>query len=160
VVAVAGIVLGFLLLRGGDDPGTTPLPPTAAGTQPTPQATPAPGTPPQQTGSAPSSPELVNFQITNALASDIEIGDRVVVYSDGQEVGVLEVSTTSTYAVLNVSAPPGENNYELEMDIWFTDGTEATLGGRGTLNAYEGATYAVAFTPSGSGYEVTLREVQ
>jgi hypothetical protein len=46
------------------------------------------------------------------------------------------------------------------MNIMLVDGTQASLGGRGTLNAYEGATYGIDIVPSGSSYEVTLREVQ
>jgi hypothetical protein len=144
VLAVAGIVLGVVLLGGGNDRDASPLP------------TP----PPEQTTTAPSSPTLVNMRITNVLASDLEVWDRVVVHSGGQTVGVLEVSTSSTYAELPVTAPPGANDYRLEMDIVFTDGTGTTLTGSGTLNAYEGATYSVASIPSGSGYEVTLQEVQ
>jgi hypothetical protein len=149
VLAVAGIVLGVVLLGGGDDSGTTTTGPAAS-----------PATAPAPTTAAPSSPTSVNLQITDVLNPDIEVWDRVVVYSDGQQVGTLEVSTTSSYAFLNVTAPPGQNNYELEMEITLVDGTQWSLGGRGTLNAYEGATYGIDITPSGSSYEVTLREVQ
>jgi hypothetical protein len=146
VVAVVAVVVGLVAVDWSAPPTETTADPAV-----TPPTTTAPSSP----GS--TAPATVNFQVWNYLDPSVEYGDRVTMYSQGREVGTLEVSPEATSDVLYLTAPAGPVDYELEMYMVFTDGTDASFGGEGTLDAYEGARYYVTATPSGSGYEVTLR---
>ena len=105
-----------------------------------------------------TSPADVSFQIVNALDPTVEIAEACTVFSQGRNVGTLNVDTSSPTATLPVTAPSGPVDYELSVTMQLVNGKIVDLGGKGTLNAYAGATYAVALTPSGSGFDVTLRE--
>jgi hypothetical protein len=146
VLAVVAVVVGLVAVNRPAPPTQTTADPTA-----TPSADAAPSSPES------TAPATVNFQVWSYLDPSVEFGDRVTMYSQGREVGTLEVTPEATSDVLYLTAPAGPVDYELEMYMVFADGTDASFGGEGTLDAYEGARYYVTATPSGSGYEVTLR---
>lgn len=100
----------------------------------------------------------MSFQIVNTLDPTLETAEACTVFSQGRNVGTLNVDTSSPTATLPVTAPPGPVDYELSVTMQLVNGQIVDLGGKGTLNAYAGATYAIALTPSGSGFDVTLRE--
>jgi hypothetical protein len=105
-----------------------------------------------------TSPADVSFQIVNSLDPTVETAEACTFYSQGRNIGTLNLDSTSPRATLPLTAPPGPVDYELSVTMQLVTGRIVEFGGKGTLNAYAGATYAVAFTPSGSGFDVTLRE--
>ena len=99
----------------------------------------------------------MTFEITTDLAADVVMQHEVIVYSEGQQVGSLFVSSNNPHDDLFLEAPQGSVPYQLEMIVTWLDGSQSRFGGEGTLNAYDGASYYVTLTPMGSDYQATLR---
>jgi len=132
VLAVAGMAIF--------DPGPPPPPPP-------PTSTPTP---------TPTDAGQVNFTITTSLAS-FEIAETTTVYSFGQEVGKLEISTSQPNDSLAMFADGTNVDYQLEITLIATDGMQYTLTGTGTIAVYEGAAYAVDIREDSAGnFEATL----
>jgi len=127
---------------------------------------PEPPQPPPSSGpSAPAPPTTaatVGFVITDQLVSP-EISETVSVSFNGQKVGTLKIDTTARSDHINVTGLDGSGvyNYEIDVTIWYTDsnGTvqQANTSGSGTINVYEGATYAVDLVERGDSFVATLR---
>jgi len=100
--------------------------------------------------------------ITDQLVSP-EISETVSVSFNGQKVGTLKIDTTARSDHINVTGLDGSGvyNYEIDVTIWYTDsnGTvqQANTSGSGTINVYEGATYAVDLVERGDSFVATLR---
>jgi len=122
-----------------------PVTPTATQPLPSPASTPAP--PPAAD---------VNMMLTDTLDPSYETFELVTVYSNGDQVGTVEVSTASPTTSLPVHATEGPVAYELDAQIFLLDDTQISCVGKGTIDAYEGATYALYISVVGSGCVASL----
>jgi hypothetical protein len=71
-------------------------------------------------------------------------------------VGTLEVSTASPNASLPVQGPKGPVAYELDVQTFLLDDSQLSCVGQGTIDSFEGASYAMYVTLVGSGCAVSL----
>src|SRR4051794_32398618 len=101
---------------------------------------------------SPSSSVACSPRTSSTSASSSASPTRpVTVYSgDGAQVGTLEVSSAEMQASLPIHGPEGLVAYKLDVQYVGLDGKEHSCAAQGTINAYEGANFAVRATAVGS----------
>jgi hypothetical protein len=100
----------------------------------------------------------VTMHITDTLDPSWETFEVVTVTSQGAEVGTLEVSEVSPDATLMVTSPAGPASYELDVTFFDLDGNQGSCVGTGTIDASEGAMFAVVAQAVGSGCAASLEQ--
>jgi hypothetical protein len=98
------------------------------------------------------------MQISDSLDPSFETVEVVTVTSLGQQIGKLEVSQASPYASLDISAQAGSASYELDVEFVDLNGNQGSCVGRGTIDAQDGATFAIMVQAVGSGCAASLEQ--
>ena len=142
LVVVAAALLVMALGKGSDSTGGT-----ATG-----------GSGGTTTTGATSTGGSVTMQITDSLDPSWESFEIVTVTSQGQKVGSLEVSQASKDATLMVTAEYGQAPYELDVQYFDLDGNQGSCVGTGTVDATDGATFAVVAQQVGSSCAASLEQ--